>query len=413
MNFALEISDRAVLGRRFQELRSVLEKLAAPLQLEDCALSVTDDTSPPKWHLAHTTWFFERFLLRPAGHAPVDPVYDYLFNSYYRGAGSFLEKRKRFHLSRPTMEDVLRYRKIVNERMIEVLANSVELPLDVIELALHHEQQHQELLLMDVKRNFYANPMRPAYDGNAPIVGAPAPASGWRIFAGGIAGIGARDGEPFAYDNEYGRHSVWLEPFALARRVVTNGEYLGFIEGGGYENPAYWLSDGWDWVRANGVSAPLYWERSGDKWHEMTLYGMRELELDAPVVHVNYYEADAYARFRRCRLPTEFEWEFAAEHDEIRGQFLDDECLHPLPEAASSLHGGVWEWTSSAYLPYPRYRGYSGILAEYNGKFFCNQWVLRGGSCVTPKEHYRRTYRNFYYPHMRWQFSGIRLARNL
>ncbi|RZA08653.1 MAG: ergothioneine biosynthesis protein EgtB, partial [Proteobacteria bacterium] len=289
----------------------------------------------------------------------------------------------------------------------------------IIELGMHHEQQHQELLLMDIKQNLFANPLRPAYHARQfkPSQAAAAPADSFADFAGGKHEIGFA-GEGFAYDNESGRHGVWLEPYSLSQSLVTCGEYLEFIEAKGYENPRYWLADGWDFIRREGITAPLYWEKNGAGAYSIfSLAGMRPLDPAAPVSHVSYYEAAAFAEWRGARLPTEAEWEAAASSEGILGQFMEEGSFEPAPAKAgfklSQAHGTLWEWTQSAYLPYPRYRPYDASLAEYNGKFMCNQMVLRGGSCVTPRDHYRPTYRNFFYPQMRWQFSGFRLARNL
>lgn len=415
------------LRQRFLSVRARTEALAASLSAEDAQVSVTGDTSPPKWHLAHTTWFFEHMALKAfsPGYEEVDPAYDFLFNSYYETVGTYLPKKRRPQMSRPGLAEVLRYRRAVTERTAELLEGPADsAACAVIELGINHEEQHQELLLMDIKQNFFASPLRPVYaseDSRLPHEARDAAsvtkAPSYQAFAGGKHLIGFA-GEGFAYDNESGQHAVWLEPYELSSRMVTCGEYLEFIEAGGYQDPRHWLSDGWDFVRSQNVKAPLYWEEKGGERTLFTLAGTRPLNLSEPVSHVSYYEAQAYAAWRGARLPTEFEWEAAVTPlAPAAGHFLEDREYHPRPAAAgeglAQAHGTLWEWTGSAYLPYPRYRPYDSSLAEYNGKFMCNQMVLRGGSLATPRAHYRTTYRNFFYPQMRWQFSGFRLARSL
>lgn len=381
-------------------------------------VSVTDDTSPAKWHLAHTSWFFERFVLstwRP-GRSPFHPQYDFLFNSYYEGLGNFLAKPERNFLSRPSIDEILRYRESIEHEIQEFLnearAADFRNLAPILELGLHHEQQHQELLLMDTKRNFYANPLRPAYRSLAREDGETSVSQGFREFPGGLTKVGAEcPAAGFAFDNERPRHREWLEPFAIAESLVTNGDFLEFIEDGGYATPTLWLSDGWDWKEAGAIAVPLYWEKVDGGWSEMTLGGMRWLSPSQPVAHLSYYEADAFARWRGSRLPTEAEWERAAADAPVDGPFLDLTKLHPA--SANGVHGTLWQWTSTSYGPYPGYRAFSGPLAEYNGKFMGNQMVLRGGSCVTPRSHYRVTYRNFFYPQQRWQFAGLRLAKDI
>lgn len=407
---------------RFQKTRGILDALVKPLSAEDCSVSSTLDTSPPKWHLAHTSWFFERFLLRAflPEYKVFSQSFDLIFNSYYQSLGTFIAKRERPVLSRPSLAEVFNYRRHINQAVKSLLESSDESALaeiaEVLDLGLNHEQQHQELLLMDVKRNFFANPARPAYLEQPLRIVENSALRHWLDFPGGFTQIGAKD-QGFAFDNERARHRIWLEPFALAANLVTNGEYLEFVESGAYEQPTHWLSDGHIWLQKSEVRHPLYWEKHGDSWKQMTLYGMQDLNLNEPVCHLSYYEAEAFARWRGCRLPTESEWEEAASQNPVRGQFLESKYLHPKVgqdgKSLNSMHGTLWQWTSSAYSPYPRYEAYEESLAEYNGKFFCNQMVLRGGSCITPRSHYRPTYRNFYYPQDRWQFSGVRLARDL
>ena len=403
------------LAARYRSVRRQTEALCAPLAPDDCQVQIVPEVSPPKWHLAHVTWFFETFLLKPylPSYRPLDPRYENLYNSYYQGVGSAHPRGERHALSRPTLEDVYRYRSHVDAHMEQLLSASgggYE-AAQRVELGLHHEQQHQELVLMDVKRNFYANPLFPAYQTTFwPQTVASAPMQ-WLERAGGVGAIGCA-GPDFAFDNEKPRHRVFLEDYRIGSRPVTSGEFLEFVDAGGYTEPALWLSDGWTAVNERRWCAPLYWTRIDGAWHEMTLNGLRPLELDAPVCHVSYYEADAYARWRGARLPTEAEWETAAARHPVTGNFLESGCLHPRPTGAgaSAWFGDVWEWTASPYTAYPRYRPWPGTLGEYNGKFMANQYVLRGGCCVTPQSHMRLTYRNFFYPHDRWPYAGIRLA---
>jgi ergothioneine biosynthesis protein EgtB len=391
----------------FLQVRQSTDNIVAPLSDEDMLLQSTPDTSPPKWHLAHTTWFFENFILREfeENFVPFHPRFDFLFNSYYDTLGEYLPKNERGHLVRPTMHQITDYRTQVEQRVIALL-NSVtgedlETIQTLIQLGMHHEMQHQELLLMDIKRNMFSNPLLPAY-APIPLALALHPHTTveekvWGEYPGGLVQIGADPEAGFSYDNEGGQHRVWIEPFQFSLDLVTNAEYMEFIEDGGYEDPALWLSDGWAAIKKNGWKHPLYWipsDKGGFK--EFTLYGVRELEMDEPVSHVSYYEAQAYAKWAESRLPTEFEWEY------VSG--LEGYPFH---------HGKLWEWTQSAYLPYPGYEPIAGPLEEYNGKFMCNQMVLRGGSFATPPGHYRHTYRNFYHPEQRWQFSGFRLARDV
>ncbi|GAB0149637.1 ergothioneine biosynthesis protein EgtB [Marichromatium sp. PS1] len=411
---------RAGLADEFRRVRALTEHLCEPLAIEDYGLQVVPEASPPKWHLAHVSWFYETFLLLPSldGYRPFDPRFAHLFNSYYEQTGSgFWPRAERGLLSRPRVEEVYDYRRHVDAAMLRLIEcceaerwARVELRLRI---GLNHEQQHQELLLTDIKRNLAHNPLRPAYraDLAAPPPGVPEPLD-WVSFDGGLVEIGAGP-EGFAYDNERPRHRAFLEPFALADRLVSNAEFLAFVEDGGYHDPAHWLSDGWARVRAEGWEAPLYWERVDGQWQTLTLGGMRPLDPAEPVCHVSYYEADAYASWAGKSLPTEAQWEHAAAGVERAGNFLDSGLLHPRPARGSGLRqlfGDLWEWTASAYLAYPGYRAPGGAIGEYNGKFMCNQMVLRGGSCVSSRDHLRLSYRNFFYPHERWQFKGFRLA---
>jgi ergothioneine biosynthesis protein EgtB len=409
---------------RYREVRARTEALCAPLETDDYQVQSVIDASPPKWHLAHVTWFFETFLLKPflTGYRPLDTRYERLFNSYYNTIGPFHPRAQRHTLSRPTVPEVYAYRAHVDrhmEALIERCPASHRAALaQRLTLGLNHEQQHQELLLMDVKRNFFANPLYPAYSEAAPRVNGAAPPLRWLEFPGGIREIGhnAALGEGvFSFDNEQPRHKVFVREYRLGSRPVTNGEYLEFVEEGCYAHPELWLSDGWAAVQERRWEAPLYWTKTGGEWREMTLAGLRPLELSAPVCHVSYYEADAYARWREARLPTEAEWEAAACGEPIAGNFVESGRYHPRPAESArdaQWYGDVWEWTASGYSPYPGYEPLAGALGEYNGKFMANQYVLRGGCCATPQSHMRATYRNFFYPHDRWPFTGIRLACN-
>ena len=407
------------LAAQYAQTRLFTEELCKPLNTEDYVIQSMPDVSPAKWHLAHTSWFFETFLLRPAlpDYQPFNPMYEYLFNSYYNAVGPQYCRPKRGLLSRPAVAEVYEYRAYVDEHMLRLLNEGVDSEREAVtELGVHHEQQHQELLVTDNKHNFAVNPLRPVYKPQAwPAPKEGGPPMNWISFEEGIRWIG-HEGAAFAYDNEGPRHRVFLEAFALADRLVTCGEFLDFIEDGGYQRPELWLSDGWAAVRENQWEAPLYWERDGAAWRIMTLHGLRPVDPAEPVSHISFYEADAYATWAGARLPSEAEWEAGAADTPIEGNFVDSGRLHPVPLAEAApglkqLFGDVWEWTQSAYAPYPGYSPAPGALGEYNGKFMCNQMVLRGGSCATSQSHMRPTYRNFFPPDARWQFSGLRLAR--
>jgi ergothioneine biosynthesis protein EgtB len=410
--------------QHYTTVRGATEALCEPLSAEDAALQSMPDASPAKWHLAHTTWFFETFVLasRP-GYRPFHPAFEHLFNSYYRSVGDPFPRPRRGLLSRPSLDEVLAYRRHVDHGMQEWLTAGVPPAVAAIAtLGLQHEQQHQELLLTDVKHLLAQNPLRPAY---RPVSAASASAAARAADAcrfvarpGGIAAIG-HDGRGFAFDNEGPRHRRWLEPFALADRLVTNVEWLAFVGDDGYRRPELWLSDGFDAVEQFGWQAPLYWERDGSNWLHFTLDGMRPLDLDEPVCHVSFYEADAFARWAGARLPGEDEWEVAAADVAVAGNFVETGRLQPtaVREPAPGgglrqLFGDAWEWTRSSYAPYPGYAPPAGALGEYNGKFMSGQLVLRGGSCLTPRDHVRATYRNFFPPGARWQAMGVRLARD-
>ncbi len=409
------------LEARFEAVRSFSESIVEGLPAEDLVPQSMEDASPLKWHLAHTSWFFETFLLRESlpDYRPLRDEYAYLFNSYYNAVGPQYSRPQRGMITRPTVADVLEYRAHVNQHMARLFDSAMTAELEpVVELGLNHEQQHQELMLTDVKHLFAQNPLLPEFrPGSGAPSGAPAGPLGWAGFEEGVYWVGTDDA-PFFFDNEGPRHQVFLRAFELASRPVTNGEYLAFIDDGGYERSNLWLSAAWSQVNAEGWRAPLYWDRRDGEWFQFTLGGEQPLDLDAPVTHVSHYEADAYARWAEVRLPTEFEWEVAATDQPRAGRFADDFRWQPSADDASEgplrqIYGGVWEWTSSAYLPYPGFYASDDAIGEYNGKFMSNQMVLRGGSVATPSAgHIRPTYRNFFPPDARWQFSGIRLARD-
>lgn len=409
-------------AERFDAIRAQSLKLAEPLSAEDACVQSMPDASPAKWHLAHTTWFFETFVLEPTmpQYTAFDRDYRVLFNSYYNAVGEQYSRPDRGLLTRPAFATILEYRAHVDRHMRDLFSRGLDRDTAaVVEVGLHHEQQHQELLLMDIKHLFSRNPMAPRYkSAPASVRGDSAPAALTYVqFDGGVRAIGA-DGDGFAFDNERPRHDTLLQEFSLGSRLVTNREYRDFIADGAYTSPLLWLADGWARIREQAWQAPLYWRRTDDAWSEFTLAGERPLALDEPVVHVSYYEADAYARWAGARLPTEAEWECAAGSAKISGNFVERGSLHPQAlehgtgSGVQQLFGDVWEWTMSAYSPYPGFTTPAGAIGEYNGKFMSGQMVLRGGCCVTPQSHIRASYRNFFYPHNRWQFGGIRLARN-
>ena len=417
----------ANLAEAYAKTRRFSEYLCEPLQVEDYVVQPMPDASPTRWHLAHTTWFFETFVLAAGdtGYRPVDPAYQMLFNSYYNSIGEQFPRARRGVLTRPTVADVLAYRRIVDQRMARLLdelaGDAAEEVGRVVELGLQHEQQHQELMLTDLKYLFSCNPLWPTYrespdDGPARSV----EPSGWTAHEGGVVEIG-HGGRGFAFDNERPRHKTLIRPFELQNRLVTAGEFLEFMEDGGYRRADLWLSLGWASKKEQGWTAPLYWVERHGGWSQFTLGGLKPLRLDEPVCHISYFEADAFARWSGARLPTEAEWEHAAAGGDPELRNAPVGRFHPAPAATSGgdrarigqLYGEAWQWTASPYTPYPGYRAPSGALGEYNGKFMCNQYVLRGGSCATPPGHSRATYRNFFPPDARWQFSGMRLARDI
>jgi ergothioneine biosynthesis protein EgtB len=412
----------------FQRVRKVSEEICEPLVIEDYVVQPIEDVSPPKWHLGHTTWFYEAMFLDRylKNYQPFHPKYFYLFNSYYRSLGDRWERPKRGVLSRPTVEDVYKYRRAIDERMMDltdkIRENEWKGFSELLVLALNHEQQHQELLLTDIKYILATNPLFPVYQNSkTQNKNGGGIESDFVEFESGVYEIGFK-GDGFCYDNEQPDHKMYLDKFKLQNRLVTNAEYLEFMEAGGYKDFRFWLSDGWDAVQKYGWQAPLHWGKIDGGWYEMTLNGLRKIVPEAPVCHVSYFEAEAYASWARKRLPSEAEWEVTARlvgAQPEQGNFYDDKNFHPVPvdpkkqnnsKGVFQMLGDVWEWTGSGYLPYPGYKQAEGALGEYNGKFMVNQMVLRGGSCATSRDHARITYRNFFQPDKRWQFTGFRLA---
>ncbi len=431
-NFAVSPSSKDGRSSRacralFCAVRQQTERLCEPLVPEDYMLQSMPDASPVKWHLAHTTWFFETFVLLPhqTNYRIFHPQFAFLFNSYYNAVGPRWSRPLRGLLSRPTVTEIYDYRAHVNRHMEKLLASSATegSMKALVELGINHEQQHQELMLTDLKHAWAANPLHPVYRKALPATGV-APVASWIRFPEGIAWIG-HDGNGFAFDNETPRHRVFRPSFQLASRLVTNADYLAFMEDQGYERPEFWLSDGWAARQTHGWSAPLYWENEDGAWSVVTLAGVQPLQRQEPVCHLSYYEADAYARWAGARLPTEAEWETAcagASTDDglLPGHFLEEGRFHPSAAPALAdkgplvqMFGDVWQWTASPYVGYPGFQPTAGALGEYNGKFMCNQFVLRGASCATPQSHARQTYRNFFPPEARWQFTGLRLAKDL
>lgn len=406
------------LASRYRSVRALTLALAEPLSDADATVQSMPDASPAKWHMAHTTWFFETFVLRDhvPGYALHDPRFPFLFNSYYEAEGKRHARHRRGMITRPTLDEVRAYRAHVDAALLAALAHLPEAARELVALGCHHEEQHQELFVTDILHLFSENPLEPALyalEPKAPVA-MPGPIT-WVEGPAGIVPVG-RDGQGFAFDCEGPRHDALLHPHALADRTVTNAEWMQFIADGGYRDPRLWLSDGWAWVKGEGIAAPLYWEERDGGWTRFGLDGRRAIDPAAPVTHVSFYEADAFATWAGARLPTEFEWEAAAaRHDPAGGNQMDRAgAIEPRPAThGPAFFGDVWEWTGSAYRPYPGFRAVEGAVGEYNGKFMNGQFVLRGGSCATPRGHARASYRNFFYPHQRWQFTGVRLAKDL
>jgi ergothioneine biosynthesis protein EgtB len=394
------------------------------LNIEDYVVQPVVDVSPPKWHLGHTTWFFENFILGPKkqGYQLFNKQYCFVFNSYYETVGNRVLRTDRGNLTRPSVEEIINYRNYVDEHMLDFLNNLKNCPKELgelIELGLQHEQQHQELLFYDIKYILGHNPLFPAYQKEIPANDniTSVPSLSYLEVEQGNYQIGT-DSNDFHFDNEEGKHQVYLHDFAIANRLISNGEYLEFMESGGYESFQYWLSEGWAWVSENKKKSPLYWHRIEGKWHYYTLQGLKELRLNEPVAHISLFEADAYAKWKDMRLANEFEWEIACKTNQSQvpnaANFVEKELYGPTYSVDNyQFYGDLWEWTNSAYLPYPYFKISPGAIGEYNGKFMINQMVLKGGSYVTPKDHIRPTYRNFFHPHLQWQFAGIRLAKYL
>ena len=415
------IFEAARLKNAYRTVREQSRHLSAPLSAEDACVQPALEASPAKWNLAHTTWFFETFLLErwEKPFKPFHPSYRILFNSYYNGVGEKHPRARRGMLTRPSLEEVWAYRNAVDERLLALSDQIWEEPefIKLCTLGMNHEEQHQELLLTDIKFLLFQNPLLPAYH-NIPLPVSPAAPQRWIASEGGLQTIGFK-GEGFCFDNEGPRHRVFLEPFDVSSRLVTNGEFAEFVHEGGYQNPSLWLAEGWDWVKSQERKNPLYWQKKEGAWFEFTLAGLVPLDFERPVVHVSYFEAEAFARWAGVRLPSEFEWETVGAQYEQEGHFADRGVFHPTAEGAEShkplgnFLGNTWVWTSSSYAPYPGFQTAEGAVGEYNGKFMVNQYVLRGGSCVSPVDHLRVTYRNFFPSWAAWQFTGIRLARDL
>ena len=416
------VDDLQLLADRYRSVRARSVALAAPLSPEDAMVQSMQDASPSKWHLAHSTWFFERFVLGARdGYVPVDARWDFLFNSYYQSVGPMHARPQRGLVSRPSLTEVLDYRAQVDARMARYLDGG-DVDVDtarVLLLGTHHEQQHQELLLTDIKHALFSNPLTPAYRDDLQTRAGQTATLRWIARDETVSEIGAApwpQAGDFAFDSESPRHRVLVSAHALANRPVSNAEYAEFVADGGYQQPGLWMSEGWALLQAEGLQRPLYWHADGAR--EFTLAGWRARDPHAPACHVSYFEADAFARWAGARLPTEAEWEQAATGAAVEGNFVEGDALHPQAAPGDStglqqLFGDVWEWTSTAYTSYPGFKPLPGSLGEYNGKFMCGQWILRGGSCATPRDHMRASYRNFFPPPARWQFSGLRLARDI
>jgi ergothioneine biosynthesis protein EgtB len=417
------INERLNLLSKYNSVRSFTEKLCAPLEIEDYVIQSMPDVSPTKWHLGHTSWFFETFILEKAvpDYTPFHSLYNYLFNSYYIQVGERWHRPTRGLLSRPTVKEIYEYRKYINNNIIDLVETCDDKLYNeiapIFEIGLNHEQQHQELLLTDIKNVLSINPLNPVYSERKINFSNNTPVLDWAEFEGGVVEIGS-DGTGFNFDNETPVHKEFLYPFKLANRLITNKEFINFIEDDGYKTATVWLSDGWATVENKEWKAPLYWELKDGEWWNFTLNGFRKVNPDEPVCHLSHYEADAFAQWKSCRLPSEAEWEVASGNLPNAGNFVENENHHTIPvgktiEGLSQMYGDVWEWTQSPYTAYPGYKALPGALGEYNGKFMNNQIVLRGGSCATSQTHIRNTYRNFFPSHSRWQFTGLRLAKDI
>ena len=403
-----------ILLKKFIRTRNQSLEICKNLELEDYSIQPHEDISPPKWHLAHTSWFYEEVILLKLSKNKTryNNEYKLLYNSYYKSAGKHWEQDRRGLLSRPTVKEIIQYRKYIDKEIIKFIKSSKENfnQKYLIELGIHHEEQHQELLFMDIKYILGINPSYPKYKRSSLPKARNKPIKEWKKFSEGIYEIG-HEGNKFSYDNEKPKHKKYIYSFQIQKNFVSNSEYLNFIKSNGYKKPKYWLSKGWEWINYNNISAPLYWHQINNKWYEFTLYGLKQLDLNAPVCHISYYEAYAYSNWSGCRLPTEQESEIFLKNYIDKDQKTDKNILHSIN--TNKNNNNLWWWTKSHYSAYPRYISYKGILEEYNEKFMCGQFVLKGGAIVTPVNHHRYTYRNFYEPHQRWMFSGIRLAKDL
>jgi len=418
------VEERKKLIEKYTMVRNFTHELCKPLVTEDYVVQTMPDVSPAKWHIAHVTWFFETFVLKESkkDYKEFHPMYNFIFNSYYVQVGPRHTRAHRGHLTRPTVKNIYDFREYVDKYMVDFINSCDEKTFikiaAMIEIGLNHEQQHQELMLTDIKHVFSVNPLHPVYSEKEFPVIENIPEMSWAEFGEGLYETG-HDGKSFCYDNETPVHKEFLNSFSIATRLVTNGEYLDFIKDGGYENTPLWLSDGWATVEREGWEAPMYWEKKDGEWWDFNLTGFKKVNPNEPVCHVSFYEADAFARWKGCRLPNEFEWEIASNNVSTEGNFVEKRNFHPVAlknntgSKIQQMYGDVWEWTGSAYLPYPGYKTLPGALGEYNGKFMSGQMVLRGGSCATSLTHIRKTYRNFFYPDSRWQFMGIRLAKDI
>lgn len=423
-NSSVFSSSIELLKNKYERIRNQSISLCKPLQIEDYVVQPIVDVSPPKWHLAHTTWFFENLLLNKyvRNYQFFHQDYNYFFNSYYDSLGDRVMRPQRGNMTRPTVKEIMEFRQYVDEQMQKFFYSDLEKTpemLSIVEIGLQHEQQHQELLLTDIKYILGHNPLFPVYQSeDTPVAALGIPTEEkYNEVPEGVYEIGYK-GNEFHHDNETSRHKIYLDNFRFLNRLITNQEYLEFIEDGGYRHHEFWLSDGWEWINNNKIKSPLYWHKQEQGWYNYKLSGFQKLSPVEPVTHVSYYEANAFANWKGKRLLTEQEWEVACQHfvkEVTDGNFVDHQVFHPQPLQGNSLQmmGDCWEWTQSAYLPYPNYQRPSGALGEYNGKFMINQMVLRGGSCATPSDHIRSTYRNFFHPHLQWQFTGIRLAENI